>query len=131
MKQYVGQSIDNFRHRWNNYKSNDRKFQRPEPCMQEHLFRHFSSPGHIGFLNDVSVTFTDKTDPSDPLKRENLWRETLMTMAPYGLNIGDSVGVLPSDNIEGGTFYSAYILHFMDHWNDLFFQIGVMEDEFV
>ena len=30
-------------------------------------------------------------DPSDPLKRENFWRETLMTMAPYGLNIEDSV----------------------------------------
>ena len=37
-----------------------------------------------GFLNNVSVTFLDKTDPSDPLKCENFWRETLMTMAPYG-----------------------------------------------
>ena len=43
------------------------------------------------FLNDVSVTFIDKTDPSDPLKRENFWREIRMTMAPYGLNIEDSV----------------------------------------
>ena len=63
-KQYVGQS-------WNNFKSKGKKCQRSEPCMQEHLFRHFSSPGHNGFLNDVSVTFIDKTDPSDPLKREN------------------------------------------------------------
>ena len=54
-----------------------------------------------------------------------------MTMAPYGLNIEGSVGVLPFDDIEVGTFYSAYILHFMDHWNGLLFQIGVMEDEFV
>ena len=54
-------------------------------------FWHFSSPGHNGFLNYVSVTFIDKTDPSDPLKRENFWRETLMTMAPYELNIEDSV----------------------------------------
>ena len=68
LKQYVGQTIDTFRHRWNNYKSNDRKFQRSEPCMQEHLFRHFSSPGHNGFLTDISVTFIGKTDPSDPLK---------------------------------------------------------------
>ena len=59
--------------------------------MQEHLFRHFSSPGHNCFLNDVSVTFIDKTDRSDPLKRENFWRETLMTMEPYELNIEDSV----------------------------------------
>ena len=55
------------------------------------LVRHFSSPDHNGFLNDVSVTFIDKTDPSDPLKRENFWRETLMTMAPYGFNIEDSL----------------------------------------
>ena len=64
-KQYVGQTVDEFRRRWNNYKSNDRKFQRLEPCMQEHLFSHFSMAGHDGFLNDVSITFIDKTDPSD------------------------------------------------------------------
>ena len=87
----MGQTIDTFRHRWNNYKSNDRKFQRSEPCMQEHLSRHFSSLGHNGFLNDISVTFIDKTDSSDPLQCENFWRETLTTMAPYGLNIEDSV----------------------------------------
>ena len=63
--------LDKLRHRWNNYKRNDRKHQRSEPCMQENLFRHFSSPGHNGFLNDVSVTFIDKTDPSDHLKGED------------------------------------------------------------
>ena len=56
--------------------------------MQEHLFRHFSSPGPNGFLSDVSVTFIDKTDPSDPLKCKNYWWETLMTMSSYGLNMG-------------------------------------------
>ena len=58
--------------------------------MQEHLFRHFSSPGRNGFLNDVSITFIDKTDPSDPFKREEYWRSTLKTMAPFGLNIEDN-----------------------------------------
>ena len=38
-KQYVGQTIDDFRFRWNNYKDNNRKYQRSETCMQEHLFR--------------------------------------------------------------------------------------------
>ena len=46
-------------------------------------------------------------------------------------NIEDSVWVLPFDNAEVSTFYLAYILHFMDYWNGLFFRIGVMEDEFV
>ena len=88
MKQYVGQTIDTFRDRWNNYKSN-KEFQRSEPYMQEHLFRHFSSRGHNSFLNDFCVTFINKMDPSDP--GENFWQETLLTMAPYGLNIEDSV----------------------------------------
>ena len=57
--------------------------------MQEHLFRHFSSPGRNGFLNDFSITFIDKTDPLDPLKREDNWRRTLKTMAPFGLYIED------------------------------------------
>ena len=59
--------------------------------MQEHLYRHFSGEGHRGFLNDLSVTFIDKADGSDPKKREDYWMKTLKTMAPYGLNIEESV----------------------------------------
>ena len=59
--------------------------------MQEHLYRHLSSLGHKGFLNDASVTLIGKTDGSDPKKREDYWMRTLKTMAPYGLNIEDSV----------------------------------------
>ena len=36
-KQYTGETTDDFRYRWNNYKSNSRKFDRKEYCMQEHL----------------------------------------------------------------------------------------------
>ena len=57
--------------------------------MQEHLYSHFSSPGHRGFLNDV--TLIDKTDGSNPKKRDDYWMKTLKTMAPYDLNIDDSV----------------------------------------
>ena len=59
--------------------------------MQEHLYRHFSGEGHRGFLNDLSVTFIDKADGSEPKKREDYWMKTLKTMAPYGLNIEESV----------------------------------------
>ena len=59
--------------------------------MQEYLFSHSSMAGHGGFLKDVSITFIDKTDPSDPLRREDYCRQTLKTMLPYGLNIEDSV----------------------------------------
>ena len=59
--------------------------------MQEHLFSHFSMAGPGGFLSDVSITFIDKTDLSDPLRREDYWRQTLKTMVPHGLNIVGSV----------------------------------------
>ena len=54
-------TADDFRYSWYNYKSNSRKFYRKESCMQEHLHRLFSSPGHRKFLKDVSVTLIDKT----------------------------------------------------------------------
>ena len=34
--------------------------------MQEHLFEHFKSEGHSGFLGNVSITIIDKTDGKDP-----------------------------------------------------------------
>ena len=80
-----------FPFRWNNYKVNNRKYQRSEWCMQKYIFRHFASPGPNGFLNDVSITFIDRTDSSDLLKRQDYWRRTLKTIAPFGLNIEDSV----------------------------------------
>ena len=98
-KQLVGQTVDEFCRRWNNYKSNDRKFQILEPCMQEHLFSHFSMAGHYGFSNDVSITFIDKTDLFDPLRREDYWRQTLKTIISYGLNIEDKL--LKEHNVSG------------------------------
>ena len=41
LKQYVGQTVDEFRHMWNNYKDNARKFERGEQCMQRQLYEHF------------------------------------------------------------------------------------------
>ena len=58
--------------------------------MQEHLYRYFSSPDHMEFLDDVSITLIDKKDGSDSKKREDCWMKTLKTMASYGLNIEDS-----------------------------------------
>ena len=43
--------------------------------MQEYLFSHFSMAGYDGFLKDVSITFIDKNDPSDPLRREDYRRK--------------------------------------------------------
>ena len=75
----------------NNYKSNCGKHRRGETCMQQHLYEHFCFSNHNCFISDVLVTFIDKTDPSDPLKREDYWKSTLKTVAPFGLNVEESM----------------------------------------
>ena len=91
LKQYVGQTVEELRYRWNNYKNNGCKYQEYGTCVQQHLFEHFSEEAHHSFLKDVSITLIDKTGPSNPLQRENYWRSTLKTMVPWWLNIEDCV----------------------------------------
>ena len=83
-KQYVGETTNSFRYRWNKYKDNDRKHSCKESCMQEHLFKHFNSMGHNGFLNNVSIKLIDKTNSKNPKKRD-YWSRTLKTYSPFGL----------------------------------------------
>ena len=90
-KPYVGETADEFRFRWNNYKSNGKKNVRNEVCTQKHLFEHFKSEGHSCFLGNVSITLIDETDGKNPKRRENYWMRSLKTYAPFGLNIEDSV----------------------------------------
>ena len=92
-KQYTGQTTDNFRKRWNNYKSKSRSFDRGEKPTQEKLYRHFLNEGHAGFLHNISVTLIDKTDGSNPTERENYWMRTLKTLEPYGLNVENSISL--------------------------------------
>ena len=37
LKQYIAQTVNEFRHRWNNYKDNAKRFERGEQCMQRTL----------------------------------------------------------------------------------------------
>ena len=90
-KQYVGETTDAFRRRWNNSKENDRKFQRNGSCMQEHLYEHFYCEGHNGFLGNVSISLIDKTGGFQPKKGENYWMRTLKTLVPLGLNVESAV----------------------------------------
>ena len=59
-------------------------------ACKRHFSSHFLMASHERLLN-VSITFIDKTDPSDLLQRKDYRRQTLKTMAPYGINIKDSV----------------------------------------
>ena len=40
-------------------------------------------------LNNVEITLIDKTDPSDPEKREEFWRTKLRTLAPLGIDLDE------------------------------------------
>ena len=59
--------------------------------MQQHRFEHFSEEGHHCCLEDVSISSIDKTNPPNPLQRENYWRSIQKTMAPWELNVEDRV----------------------------------------
>ena len=72
-------------------KWHSRKHDQGATCMQQHLFNCFCTSGNCGFLEHVSLTFIGKSNPSDLLKREDYWRSTLKTVAPFGLNIEESI----------------------------------------
>ena len=76
------------------FKSNSRNYDCNQPCMQRYLYEYYSSVGHCGFLDHVSITIV-KIDTSVLLKRKDYWRRILCTMAPYGLNIGDHILLIP------------------------------------
>ena len=48
-EQHAEQADDIFRSRWNNYKSNDKKYLVDEPGMQERIFKDFNSEDHTDF----------------------------------------------------------------------------------
>ena len=84
-RQYNSQTIHVFRYGRNNYKHN-RKSLRGDEHKQAVLFAHFQGLDHNGFLEDMEITFIDKTDPSDPTRREKFWIDMLKTRYPLGLN---------------------------------------------
>ena len=50
----------------------------------------FLKKDHHGFEKDVSICLIDKTQSSDPHKREYYWIRTLKTLAPFGFNTEDT-----------------------------------------
>ena len=87
-KQYVGNTTDHFRSRWNKYKRDVRKAESGdmENVKQKFLQNHFLQRDHQGFIKDVEVRLIDKTQASDPTKREFYWMRTLRTLYPDGVN---------------------------------------------
>ena len=71
--------------------SNNRKHLRLESCVQEHLFENFNEEGHHVFSEDISMTFINKAEPLEPLKRKNYLKSILKSMAPLSLNVEGSI----------------------------------------
>ena len=88
-KQYIGNTKDQFRSRWNNQKSDVRKPESDnvENLKQKFLQSHFLQSDHQVFLKDGEVWLIDKTQTSDPAKKEFYWMRTLRTLYPDDLNI--------------------------------------------
>ena len=89
--QYVGQTTNKFRLRWNNYRDNARKAASGSGHMQGHLFAHFNDEYHNGFLSDCMITLIDKKDGFNPQCREQYWIRSLKTISPLGLNLSEVV----------------------------------------
>ena len=87
--QYNGQTNDECRYRWNNYRDNNRKSLRGEDHKQAGFFAHFWTGGQSGFINDTEIIFIDNTDPSDTTRREEFGIDTLKTRHSQGLNNTD------------------------------------------
>ena len=62
-----------------------------ESVKQKYLYDHFMLEDYAQFVNDASIIFIDKTDPTDPLKGEQYCRYTLKTLVQYDLNVSESV----------------------------------------
>ena len=105
--QVMSEKMDDFRNRWKNYKFNSRKFDRKESCMQWHLYIHFNSPVHRGFLNDVSVTLIDNFSCRDWLYDFFL---VLMCLRLSGCFTWNIVKCKSHFTVFGGTFLYFVII---------------------
>ena len=85
-EQYVGQIVKDFA-MGEMIRANFCKHALCISCLQEHLCKHFRDNDFYSGFNCVSVKFTDKTDSTNPLQKENYWKSTLKTFAPYSLTM--------------------------------------------
>ena len=83
--QYVGSCTTQFRARFANYKSCNKR-HKTDIVSQQHLHNHFDLPGHSGF-SDFEFTLIDQGRSfEDTRERERFWQYKLKTLLPNGLN---------------------------------------------
>ena len=57
-----------------------------ENVKQDFLHSHSLQDDHKGFMENIKVRLTDKTQGSDSTKQEYCWMRTLKTLYPDNLN---------------------------------------------
>ena len=65
------------------YKDSDRAFLGGEEIKQKFLHEHFLNDDHHSFEKDVSICLIDKTQSSDPHKREYYWMRILKDTSSF------------------------------------------------
>ena len=84
-KQYIG-STNDFRSRFNNYKTCYNKYSVGKTVPQMSFHSHFGQSNHNG-IDDWSFTLIDQARDENQLrKKESFWQEKLETFIPKGLN---------------------------------------------
>ena len=97
-KQYIGNTTDHFRSRWNNLKSDIRKTEGGNMENVNKSFGKVTFKVHQGFLKDVEVRLIDKTQASELTKRKFYWMRTLRTLYLDGRNVeSDYLGTTECD----------------------------------
>ena len=94
--QYVVSTVERFFFGWNNYRNCQRKTVQGGKPPQRYFHQHFISEGYLGLLNDFEITLIDKTDSSDPKRRDFFFFffffiRLLNTYYPLGLNIEEEL----------------------------------------
>ena len=84
-------TVDRFRLRWNNYKCSQRIASEDGTPKQNYLHQHFLSENHLVLLEDCEIRLIDKTDSSDPTRREFFSMRKLKTLAPLVFNVVEGV----------------------------------------
>ena len=89
--QFVGQTFDRFRRRWNNYKFLQRILSEDGHAKQNYFHQPFLSEDYNGLLENCEIKLIDKTDPSDAARREFFCMRKLKTLVPLGINFSECV----------------------------------------
>ena len=71
--QYFGSTVDRFCLRWNNYRCSTRVAWEGGIPKHNYFHQHFLKQDHPGLLDDCKIRLIDKTDCSNPIRREFFW----------------------------------------------------------